>query len=75
MFDKIRVLFFVIVICSISFVLSAFAATPKPAPASYKQVTFNAEKLSQEVAQVISWLLSDSASYVSGAVIPVAGAR
>ena len=29
----------------------------------------------QEVAQVISWLLSDSASYVSGAVIPVAGAR
>jgi NAD(P)-dependent dehydrogenase (short-subunit alcohol dehydrogenase family) len=29
----------------------------------------------EEVAQVISWLLSDSASYVSGAIVPVAGAR
>ncbi len=29
----------------------------------------------EEVAQVISWLLSDLASYVSGAIVPVAGAR
>ncbi len=29
----------------------------------------------EEVAQVISWLLSDSSSYVSGAIVPVAGAR
>ena len=28
-----------------------------------------------EVAQVICWLLSDSSSYVSGAIVPVAGAR
>ncbi|XCN73215.1 MAG: hypothetical protein Q3M24_00170 [Candidatus Electrothrix aestuarii] len=58
MFNKSKVLFFVIMICSISFVLSAFAAAPKPAPASYKQVTFNAEKLSQEVAQVTGLALN-----------------
>ena len=29
----------------------------------------------QEVAAVVSWLLSDEASYVSGAIIPVDGAR
>jgi len=29
----------------------------------------------EEVAEVISWLLSDSSSYVSGAIVPVAGAR
>ncbi|HVE44796.1 MAG TPA: SDR family oxidoreductase [Gammaproteobacteria bacterium] len=29
----------------------------------------------QEVANTISWLLSDAASYVSGAVIPVTGSR
>lgn len=29
----------------------------------------------EEVAQVICWLLSDLSSYVSGAIVPVAGAR
>ena len=29
----------------------------------------------EEVAQAIVWLLSDKASYVTGAVLPVAGGR
>jgi len=29
----------------------------------------------QEVAELILWLLSDAASYISGAIIPVTGAR
>jgi NAD(P)-dependent dehydrogenase (short-subunit alcohol dehydrogenase family) len=28
-----------------------------------------------EVAELISWLLSDSASYISGTMVPVTGAR
>lgn len=29
----------------------------------------------EEVAEVIAWLLSDKASYVSGAILPISGAR
>jgi NAD(P)-dependent dehydrogenase (short-subunit alcohol dehydrogenase family) len=29
----------------------------------------------QEVADVVAWLLSEQASYVSGAVVPIHGAR
>ncbi|WP_339136948.1 MAG: hypothetical protein WGN25_03330 [Candidatus Electrothrix sp. GW3-4] len=56
-----KVFFFLLVlVCSLSFALAAVAAAPEPAPApmSYKQVTFNAEKLSQEVAQVTGLALN-----------------
>ena len=43
--------------------------------ADYKHLPMKRPGTAEEVAQAIIWLLSDAASYVSGAVIPVSGAR
>ncbi|MCI5166516.1 MAG: hypothetical protein D3903_10595, partial [Candidatus Electrothrix sp. GM3_4] len=53
-----KVFFFLIVlICCSSFAL-ADKSRPAPSPMSYKQVTFNAEKLAEEVAQTTGLALN-----------------
>lgn len=61
MLVKKVLLFLIILIVSSSFVLADTPGSiprPAPAPMSYKQVTFNAEMLSQEVAQITGLALN-----------------
>jgi 3-oxoacyl-[acyl-carrier protein] reductase len=50
------------------------AALPEAQQDAYKkQIPLGRFAQPEEVAKVVSWLASDEASYISGAVIPVDG--
>lgn len=50
-------------------------ATPERLTALHASLPMGRMGTAEEVAHTIAWLLSEEASYVSGAILPVAGAR
>ncbi len=55
--------------------IHASGGDPQRAQRSQHLIPLQRPGTSDEIAQAVLWLLSDQASYVTGAIIPVSGGR